>query len=119
MNELPKVLAEVPKEPGSRCYADKGYASTANRSAVLKAGLKDGIMGKAARNKPLSLWQKIRNKLICSRRFIVERAFGDLKRNRCLSRSRYVGMAKVEQEFFLAAFAANGLRMVTLSSGPR
>ena len=119
MTELPKVLAEVPKEPGSRCYADKGYASAANRSEVCKVGLKDGIMDKAVRNKPLSFWQKIRNKLISGRRFIVERAFGDLKRNRRLFRSRYVGMAKVEQEFFLVAFAANGLRMVTLSSGPR
>ena len=119
MNELPKVLAEVPKEPGSRCYADKGYASAANRSEICKAGLKDGIMDKAVRNKPLSLLQKIRNKLISGRRFIVERAFGDLKRNRGLFRSRYVGNAKVEQEFFLAAFAANGLRIVTLSSGSR
>ena len=116
MNELPKVLEEVPTNPGSRCYADKGYASAANRSAVCEAGLKDGIMSKAVRAKALSSWQKVRNKLISRCRYVVERTFGDLKRNRQLSRSRYVGMAKVEQEFFLASFAANALRMITLTT---
>ena len=114
MNELSTVISEIPIEPGIRCYADKGYASAKNRGIIKAAGLQDGIMSKAARNRPLSYWEQVRNKLISSSRCIVERIFGDLKRNRRFSRSRYVGMAKVEQEFFLVAFVANALRAVTL-----
>lgn len=114
MNELPKVLAEIPSAKGVRCLADKGYASRANREAVRAAGMRDGIMGKAVRGRPLTLWARIRNRLISPLRCTIERLFGHMKRTLGFSRSRYVGMAKVEQEFLLVAFAADLTRAVTL-----
>ena len=113
-NELEKLLSEIPTEIRGRCYADKGYTSKANRDVVhqkkFKGRFKDGIMDKAVRGKPLTHWQKIRNKCISSVRCGIERIFGTFKRCRDFARSRYVGQAKVEQEFFLVALSYNLVR---------
>ena len=116
MNELPKVLSEVSIDKHIRCYADKGYASEANRQVVTNSGLKDGIMSKAARGRILNHWEQVRNRCISSSRCGIERLFGDMKRNRKFNRSRYVGLLKVTQEFFLVAFVMNLLRVVTLTT---
>ena len=118
MNELERVLSEIPEEMhDGRCYADKGYTSKANREVVRSQGFKDGIMEKATRGKQLTYWQKIRNKCISSVRCGIERIFGTFKRCRDFVRSRYVGMAKVEQEFFFVALSYNLVRARTLCFG--
>ena len=114
MNELGELLAEIPAEIGGRCYADKGYTSQANRDVVRQKGFKDGIMDRAVRGKALTYWQKVRNKCISSVRCGIERIFGTFKRCRDFVRSRYVGLAKVEQEFFLVALSYNLVRARTL-----
>lgn len=116
MKELPRVLQEVPAEPGMRVYADKGYASAENRQEVQRHGFRDGIMRKAMRSKGLSHWEQLRNKSISKVRGCIERVFGNLKRNRGFARSRYIGIVKVTQEFFLAALAANMVRSLSLLS---
>ena len=58
-----------------RIYADKGYASTKKRETLKQKRLKDGLMHKASRGKPLSKWEKIKNKLISKRRYKVESQF--------------------------------------------
>lgn len=117
MNELGQLLSEIPAEMRGRCYADKGYTSKANRDVVRQKGFKDGIMDKAVRGKPLTHWQKIRNKCISSVRCGIERIFGTFKRCRDFARSRYVGQPKVEQEFFLVALSYNLVRARTLCFG--
>ena len=118
MNEIDRVLSEIPEEIcHGRCYADKGYTSKANREVVRRHGFKDGIMEKATRGKQLSYWQKIRNKLISSVRYGIERIFGTFKRCRNFARSRYVGLDKVQQEFFLVALSYNLVRVRTLCFG--
>ncbi len=117
MNELEKVLTEIPEEIQGRCYADKGYTSKANREVVRRNGFKDGIMNKAVRGKPLGHWEKQRNKLIARVRCGIERIFGTFKRCRDFARSRYVGLAKVEQEFFFVALSYNLVRARTLCFG--
>lgn len=114
VNELEKVLTEIPSEIRGRCFADKGYTSRSNREIIRKHGFKDGIMNKAVRGKPLSFWEKVRNKNISSFRCGIERIFGTFKRNLNFDRSRYVGQAKVEQEFFLVALCSNLIRARTL-----
>ena len=114
MNELGKVLSEIPAEIRGRCFADKGYTSKANREVVRRKGFKDGIMDKAVRGKALTYWQKVRNKCISSVRCGIERIFGTFKRCRDFDRSRYVGQARVEQEFFLVALSYNLVRARTL-----
>ena len=116
MNELPKILEEIPIPKGTRCFADKGYTSAANRTAVEEAGMKDGIMNKAVRGRKLTYWEQLRNRLISSFRSGIERIFGNLKRNFRFQRSRYVGRMKVEQEFFFVAFAANLIRATKLAA---
>ena len=114
MNELGQILSEIPTELRGRCFADKGYTSKANREVVRQKGFKDGIMDKAVRGKGLTYWQKVRNRCISSVRSGIERIFGTFKRCRDFGRSRYVGQAKVEQEFFLVALSYNLVRARTL-----
>jgi IS5 family transposase len=56
--------------------ADKGYASEKNRNLLADKKLKDGIVHKAARNRPLTTAQRIINRLISSVRYKVEQSIG-------------------------------------------
>ena len=116
MKELPRLIQEVPTEPGMRIYADKGYASEKNRQEVQRHGFRDGIMRNAMRGKGLSSWEQLRNKCISKVRGCIERLFGNLKRNRGFVRSRYIGIVKVTQEFFLAALESNMVRSLSMLS---
>ena len=62
-------------EPGTRVYADKGYASDGNRREVQRQGFRDGIMRKAVRGKGLSHREQMRNKCISKVRGCIERLF--------------------------------------------
>ncbi|WP_236870681.1 transposase, partial [Candidatus Bandiella numerosa] len=42
--------------------------------------IKNGLMEKAKKNKPLTHWQKLFNRLISKSRYKVEQGFGTLKR---------------------------------------
>ncbi len=57
---------------------------------------------------------KLRNKAISKRRFVVERTFGTLKRTYGLSRSRYRSLEKVASEVNLKAIAYNLTRAVNV-----
>ncbi len=76
-----------------RVLADKAYASKANRER-LRGKHRDGIMRKAARNRPLRASKKGFNKLISKRRFRVEHCFGTMKRLFGPHRARCFGQAK-------------------------
>lgn len=93
-----------------RLYGDKGYASKENRDYLKAQGIKDGLMHKAVRNKPLTRWQKVFNRLISRRRYIVEQAFGTLKRRFHFARASYMTLAKVEAQLLLKATAFNLLK---------
>ena len=73
-------------------------------------GFRDGIMEKAYRRKPLTYWQKKKNKLISSVRFVVERAFGTMKRQLLCGRARYRERWRVEGEFYFKAMSYNLLK---------
>ena len=76
-----------------RVLADKAYASKANRER-LRGKHRDGILRKAARNRPLRASEKGCNKLISKRRFRVEHCFGAMKRLFGPHRARCFGQAK-------------------------
>jgi IS5 family transposase len=61
-------------------YGDKAYASQGLRDRLADAGIADGLMYKAARNKPLKPWQTWFNKAVAAIRAAVERRFGIMKR---------------------------------------
>jgi IS5 family transposase len=103
---------------GSRVLYDKGAASKNNSKALKDMGLRDGIMKKKPRGKEFSKWDKLRNKAISKRRFVVERTFGTMKRVYGLSRARYIGIEKVEAETILKAIAYNIKRAVNIYNTP-
>ena len=72
-------------------------------------------MDKAVRNRPLNLRQKQRNRLISAVRGTVERTFGSLKQVYGITRTSYIGIAKVELEFLLCAIAFNLKKAVFLA----
>jgi len=105
--EFKKLVNESRLPEGSIILADKGYASEKNRAILTDNKLKDGIMEKAARNKPLTSTQRIINRIIRSVRYKVERTIGTLKRGYHFSRMRYKGIKKGNMEFLLNAMAFN------------
>ena len=66
---LEDVIERVGIEKGSRSRADKGYCSQGNRNYLKANELKDGIMYKAVRNKPLGIYQLRFNKMVGQTRF--------------------------------------------------
>jgi transposase, IS5 family len=74
-----------------RTYADKGFASAANRKHLRGQGTKSAIMHKAQRNRPLSQRQRNANKAISKTRYTVEQCFGTMKRLFGMARASYLG----------------------------
>lgn len=109
--EIDKLYKIIPDIKAQRLYADKGYSSQNNRK-LIQGKFKDGIMYKAQKNKPLTDRQKIANKLISQKRFIVEQGFGTLKRIFSFVRASYVTITKVNAQFRLKAICFNLLKAI-------
>ena len=88
-------------------FADKGYTSQRNRSALKERNLADGIMCKATRSKPLSAGQKHLNRMISSYRWKIERTFGSIIRWFGGGRCRYRGLKKTHYQNLLESLAYN------------
>jgi len=67
-------------------------------------------MHKETKTKQLTKWEKLKNKLISKRRYIVEQGFGTLKRRFNFNRASSMGLAKVESQFYLKAMCFNLLK---------
>lgn len=107
--ESPQFETMIEGAKAQRVLADKAYASKANR-ASLRDKHRDGIMRKAARNRPLRASEKRFNKLISKRRFRVEQCFGTMKRLFGLHRARYFGVTKTHAQLAMAAIGQNLLK---------
>ena len=98
--ELAAVVDAANLPERTRVYADKGYTSKKNSEELQARHLKDGIMGKACRNRTLSAREQKRNRLISGVRSIVERSFGTLKQTYGLARASYMGMPRLKENFY-------------------
>ena len=107
--ESPRFETMIEGASAQRVLADKACASKANR-AGLHGKHRDGVLRKAARNRPLRASEKRFNKLISKRRFRVEQCFGTMKRLFGLHRARYFGVARTHAQLALAAIGQNLLR---------
>jgi transposase, IS5 family len=105
--ECETLVAESHLSASSFVLADKGYASEKNRLLLLRLGHTDGIMHKAHRNKPLTLLERLINRLISAVRYRVEQCIGTLKRGYGFFRMRYIGLDRGQMEFYLNAMALN------------
>jgi len=97
-------------------YADKAYDSQDFRDRLAKAEIKDGIMHKARRNKPLKSWQKWFNKAVSPIRSGVERGFATMKRYYGYQRVRYLGLARNRCHLNLMCAAINLRRALVLAA---
>jgi IS5 family transposase len=107
MTEMENALGDLTP---NRLYADKGSASKANRDSLRSRKIKSALMHKAQRNKPLTGRQKLFNKLVSKRRYIVEQCFGTLKRRFHCARASYNGLVKVNAWMHIKAVAFNLLK---------
>ena len=104
---LEEVLntADLPKDIPLK--ADKGYQSKNNAEILEKRNLKNHILKKAYKNKPLTHWEKRFNKLIGKTRFKVERTFGGIKRWFSGGTARYRGIEKMHTQNLMEAMCYN------------
>lgn len=109
LTEALKAATDTGFSP-DRVYADKGYSSQTNRHYVQSQNWKSAIMHSAKRNKPLSERQRRSNKIISQTRYIVEQAFGTLKRKFGMKRASYMGAQKVNAQMTLKAMCMNLLK---------
>lgn len=108
--ESPQLEKLTEGAKAKRFLADKAYASKANREHLKDKKIKDGIMHKAVRNRPLRASQKCFNKLISKRRFRVEQVFGTAKRLFDMGRSRYFSTSKTHAQLTMVAICMNLLK---------
>lgn len=104
---LEEFLDSAHLPEGIPVKADKGYQSEKNRALLKKKKLKDHILKKAKKNKPLTSWEQKFNKLIGKTRFKVERTFGGIKRWFRGGIAKYKGMAKMHTQNLLEALCYN------------
>ena len=69
--------------------------------------LKNHILKKAKKNKPLTIWEKRFNKLVGKTRFKVERTFGGIKRWFSGGVARYRGIDKMHTQNLIEAVCYN------------
>ncbi len=97
---------------GKTLYGDKAYPNEKNHNLLKDKGIKNRIMKKAARNKPLGIWEKRFNVLVSKRRYLIEQTFGTLKRRFDMRRARYMTCRKVEGQLWFKAICFNLLKAV-------
>ena len=97
---------------GTRVQADKGFFSAENKAILRKKGLKNGLMYKAFRNKPLTKRMSQFNKLISKTRWRIEQCFGTIKRLFSYEKASYFTTGKVDAQFKMKAMCLNLLKAI-------
>lgn len=107
IKHLDDVLAVAGLPVRAWVKADKGYKSKDNDAAVTKRRLRNHVMHKAAKNRPLTKREQECNKLISKVRYQVERTFGSIRRWFGGGTARYVGLQKMHTQHLMEAMAYN------------
>lgn len=108
--ELDKMTEGI--SPGVRVQADKGFFSEKNKAMLKSKKLKNGLMYKAFRNKPITSRMNKFNKLISRTRWRIEQCFGTIKRRFRYKKASYFTRDKVNAEFMMKAMCLNLLKAV-------
>jgi IS5 family transposase len=104
---LAEVLAKVELSEGTTFYGDKGYKSAKNDELLRTKKLKNRILHKAKKNKPLTDIEKKFNKLCGKIRYKVERTFGSIKCWFFGGVARYKGLEKMHTQNIMESIAYN------------
>ena len=86
-------------------YADSAYASVRHDDLLKQQNLKNGILKRAYRNRPLTKTEKQPNKPLSSIRSTVEWVFGILKLHYGMGRARHLGKARNHARLLLMRMA--------------
>jgi IS5 family transposase len=111
IKNLETALNTVKLKPRTPVFADKGYASAENDNVLITKKLKNRILYKAVKNKPLTQLEKRINKTISQTRYKIERTFGSINRWFKVSGARYVGKAKTHSQHLIQGICYNLYRM--------
>jgi len=107
ISNLEEVLDAADLPEGIPLKADKGYQSKKNAEILKRKKLKNHILKKGKKNKPLTKWEKYFNKLVGKTRFKVERTFGSIKKWFNGGVARYRGISKMHTQNILEAICYN------------
>ena len=88
-------------------YADSAYKSKKHDDELKKRGIKNRVLHRAYRNKPLTPEKKKINRLNSTTRSIVERTFGVLKLHYGLAQARYMGLARNYARLLICCISHN------------
>ncbi|MDR2534213.1 MAG: transposase [Tannerellaceae bacterium] len=103
---LAPLLEKLPKEKlKGGALADKGYQAPSSNALLKEKSIKNRLMHKAYRNRPLTRRQKVFNKQISKSRWVVERTFGSIKKWFKGGTARYMGLQKTHTQHVLPAIA--------------
>lgn len=100
-------------------YADSAYKSKHHDALLKKKGVRNRVLERAYRNKPLTGSQKQTNRINSGVRSIVERVFGVLKLHYGMSKARYSGLSRNKARFGLMSLAYNIKRGVSIQRSLR
>ena len=98
-----------------KAYADKGYASWLNRQILSAFSIRDGILHKAVRGRPLAGWQVSLNKRNSRHRANIERKFAEAKERHGMDRLRYRGIERNFVQIVMTAVTMNLKRFLKLA----
>lgn len=108
--ELDKMTDDLSEN--TRVQADKGFFSASNKAMLKSKRLKNGLMYKAFRNKPLTRQMVKFNKLVSKTRWRIEQCFGTIKRRFSYQKASYFTTKKVNAQFQMKAMCHNLLKAV-------
>lgn len=97
-------------------YADSAYKSAAHDQLLKDKGMRNRLLERAYRNKPLTPDQKCANRMNSGIRSIVERVFGLLKLHYGMGKARYLGLSRNKARFGLMSLAYNIKRGALIQS---
>lgn len=98
-------------------YADSAYQSKNHKKSIKEKGIRNRVLERAYRNKPLTEAQKQLNRINAGVRCTVERVFGVLKLHYGMAKARYLGQARNRARFGLLCLAYNMKRGVSIQQG--
>ena len=97
-------------------YADSAYKSHEHDELLSKRGIRNRVLERAYRNKPLTDKQKHTNRMNSGVRSIVERVFGVLKLHYGMRKARYSGLSRNKARFGLMSLAYNIKRGLSIQN---
>lgn len=109
-----KMMKQVLSGDEEWVFADKAYDILENHMILQEKGIRNGILFKAFRTKPLTESERRCNRFLSKLRCPVERVFGTLKRSYRYCRGRYLGLRKNQLQLNIMCMAYNLRRMEKL-----